>query len=661
MCGIAGICHIAEPGPVSPDLLKRMVGAISHRGPDGSGLYMDDWAGLGHARLSIIDLSGGAQPIHNESGTVWIVFNGEIFNYPELREDLVRRGHRFYTSTDTEVIVHLYEERREGCLDLLNGQFSLAIWDSKERELFLARDRLGILPLHYTVRGTTLAFSSEIKALFLWEGVERHIDPVAMDQIFTFWTTLPGRTVFRGIQEVPPGHFLRVSGGSVSQKRYWSVPFCPPGEHLRWPMEMVRDEAASLIHDAVRIRLRADVPVGCYLSGGLDSSGITAIVRRDFNNDLRTFGIEFEEGAFDERVHQRRMVSHLGTDHTALLARNDEVGACLPEVLRHCEKPLLRTAPVPLYLLSKTVRDSSFKVVLTGEGADEVFGGYNIFREAKVRRFWARQPESARRPLLLGRLYPYIFDNSPRARGYLRSFFGAGLDRAGDPLFSHLIRWENTRRIRAFFSADLLGLIGTYDVYEDLRGSLPADFDAWDYLSKAQYLETAIFLSSYLLSSQGDRVAMAHSVEVRPPYLDHRLVELLARVPSEMKISVLKEKHLLKEVFRDIVPEEIRVRPKHPYRAPIREALLENEPAYVREVLSGRELRGANLFDAARVGKLAEKLRRAGRAGEVDSMALAGIVSSQLIHRQFVSGFPDVPVRPVEPQVMVDRRRGAAA
>ncbi len=291
MCGIAGVLNLKEPGSISSDLIEKMISTLYHRGPDESGIYLDDWIGLGHTRLSIIDLSSGTQPIHNEDETLWIVYNGEVFNYPELKQDLLNKGHRFYTTTDTEVILHLYEEEGPTCLDLLNGQFAIAIWDLRKKELFLARDRVGIRPLYYTIQGDSVIFASEIKAIFMEEKIPREIDPIAIDQIFTFWSTLPNRTIFKGINELSPGHFLKASQDNVTIKKYWDIPFRPPEEQLNWTRDDVCQEIKELLKDAVRIRLRADVPVGCYLSGGLDSSGVTALVLRNFNSEVRTFGI----------------------------------------------------------------------------------------------------------------------------------------------------------------------------------------------------------------------------------------------------------------------------------------------------------------------------------------------------------------------------------
>jgi asparagine synthase (glutamine-hydrolysing) len=303
-----------------------MAEALRHRGPDGAGLYLDDRAGLAHTRLSIIDLEGGAQPIGNEDGTLWIVYNGEIFNYPELRQGLVSRGHRFTTSTDTEVILHLYEELGERCVEELNGQFAFAIWDSRRSELFLARDRLGILPLHYLEWNGSILFASEIKALFAAPGVSRRLDPIALDQVFTFWAPLPGTTPFFGVRELPAGHWLKADVSGTAVRKYWELPFVGKDGWNEAGEDALVQEAGAIIRDAVRIRLRADVPVGCYLSGGLDSSGITTLAAKHFSHPVRSFGVRFEEEAFDEGQYQDRMVSFLGCDHSALRAQNDRIG-----------------------------------------------------------------------------------------------------------------------------------------------------------------------------------------------------------------------------------------------------------------------------------------------------------------------------------------------
>ncbi len=656
MCGIAGKYSFSSSNRISVDSIHKMIGIMNYRGPDESGIYVDDLIGLGHARLSIIDLAGGVQPIHNEEKTLWIVYNGEIYNYPELKIDLEKKGHRFYTTTDTEVLLHLYEEKGIDCLNELNGQFAFAIWDSKQKELIIARDRVGIRPLFYCRYDDAFFFASEIKAIFANQEVPRETDASALDEIFTFWTTLPGKTVFKNIHELPPGHFLTIKNNQIQIKKYWDIPFYATEEQFDWSVNQYTERIQELLTDAIRIRLRADVPVGCYLSGGLDSSGVTSLVVKNFDNNVRTFGIRFEEKAFDEGEHQNLMVSHLQTDHTEMIATNQLIGASLSDVLWHCEKPLLRTGPVPLYLLSDVVHNNKYKVVLAGEGADEVFGGYNIFREAKVRNFWARQPESKWRGMLIGKLYPYIFKN-PRLWKMQQAFFASGLDRHDDPFFSHFIRWQNTSKIKTFFSEDLLASLNLDSYNGALTSMLPDTFSEWDYLSKAQFLEMALFLSNYLLSSQGDRVAMAHSVEIRLPYLDYRLIEFMGRVPSHLKIRGLNEKYLLKKAFQGILPGAITNRPKHPYRAPIGQSFFyEKMAAQTLDLLSEYSLSQTGFFDARKVGNLIQKFKNPDAASEVDNMAIMGILSTQIIHQKFISDFPQFNLTNKAPTLLIDKR-----
>lgn len=661
MCGIAGLCSLESAKRPDASVLRRMMGMMRHRGPDESGIYLDDRVALGNLRLSIVDLDSGCQPIHNEDETLWIVYNGEVFNYVELRRELQTQGHRFHTTSDTEVILHLFEQWGPQCLEQLNGQFALAIWDSRTNELFLARDRVGIRPLHYAIHDKTVLFASEIKALFAVGGMRRELDPVSLDQIFTFWAVLPGRTPFRDVHELPPGHWMRVSEGNVEIRRYWEIPLYGRQDQLDEPVEQLCDRTLALLTDATRLRLRADVPVGSYLSGGLDSSGIAALVARRFNANLNTFGIRFDQEDFDEGTYQHRVASWLGTNHREVWAGPSQIGAHFADTLWHCERPLLRTAPVPLYLLSAAVRENHLKVVLTGEGADEVFGGYNIFKEAKVRAFSARHPDTRRRTILFDQLYDYVFRDQ-RTKHFVGPFFARGLDRVDDPLFSHLIRWENTSRTKTFFSNDLRSAVGDHDPYESMRAMLPDRYRELDVVGKAQHLEMMVFLSNYLLSSQGDRVAMAHSVEIRLPFLDYRVIDLAARIPSRWKMFGLDEKHVLKRAFRSLLPGETAARRKHPYRAPIVACLLgDSSRQFTLEMLEPLALRRTGLFDSAKVSRLVQKLQTATNASEVDSMALAGVLSSQIVHWQFVETFDSRAGFEIHPDLIIDRRSGVKA
>lgn len=637
MCGITGILNLKNDTPISEHSLRQMLGMIRHRGPDGFGIYLDDHAGLGSARLSIIDLIGGDQPISNEDGSMWIVFNGEIFNYVELRPPLEGRGHVFSTSSDTEVILHLYEDYGPGCLQYLNGQFALAIWDTNQQALFLARDRLGVRPLFYTQYNGQLVFGSEIKSLLAY-GVPAEMDPLSLDQIFTYWSTLSPRSAFKNICDVPPGSHLLIKNGELTQERYWQLDFTPPQGKQRSQGDYL-EEFEHLLIDATRIRLRADVPVGAYLSGGLDSSTTAAIIRNFTDTPLDTFSISFSDPEFDESQFQQQMARFLGTQHQVVTARHADIGRIFPQVIWHTETPILRTSPAPMYLLSRLVRQNHYKVVLTGEGADEFLAGYDIFKEAQVRRFWARQPESKIRPLLLQRLYPEI-SALPNSSAYLVSFFADGLTHTDLAEYSHAIRWRTTQRAKRFFTDDLRSNIEAHAALDASAIPYPPGFMKWHPLSRAQWLEASIFLSQYLLSSQGDRPAMAHSVEGRFPFLDMRVVEFANRLPPEMKLLGLKEKFILKRLSSQWLPEDIWKRRKRPYRAPIHRSFFNDQtPEWVSELLSPGRLAQAGFFKPEMVAQMVKKLEAGKALGETDDMALAGILSTQLVYQQFVADF----------------------
>lgn len=652
MCGIAGLIssttlsgHQAQP--VREDELRRMIASLHHRGPDGSDVRVEGGVGLAHARLSIIDLATGWQPMHNEDESVWVVFNGEIFNYLELRADLQRRGHRFYTHSDTEVLVHLYEEFGERFVEHLNGQFAIALHDTRLRRVVLARDRVGIRPLFYAQIGARLAFASEIKALFTLPGMRRAFDTRALADIFTLWSAVPPCSAFEGVSQLPPGHVMVVDlptdGGAIRTRisRYWDWEFPTLEQALAAPHRSEDDcaeELKALLIDAVRLQLRADVPVGAYLSGGLDSSIITSLIRNHTNTPLRTFSLTFEDAEFDESVWQQELVEHLRTEHSSLKASRSDIAAGFPRAVWHVETPIVRTAPTPLMLLSGLVRESGYKVVLTGEGADEVFGGYDLFKEAKIRRFLAREPNSSWRPRILEKLYPYLKNSPASGRAFTHRFFGEGMDQLHEPWFSHVPRMTTTQRVQQFFNADVQAQLRGYKTTEALRERLPGALAGWAPMHRDQYVEAHTLMSGYLLSSQGDRVAMASSVEGRVPFLDHRLIEFASRLPPQYKLKGLTEKHLLKHAMRGELPESIRRRTKQPYRAPDSACFFERGKAvdYVAELMSPQRIAQAGIFDPLAVNKLFEK-SRAGRAiGFGDNMAFVGVLSTQLLHEQFI-------------------------
>ena len=639
MCGISGIVNLAErPRPTAAEL-QRMITRLEHRGPDGYGYYHDQEVGLAHARLSIIDLEGGDQPIHNEDRSIQLVFNGEIFNYIELRRELEKKRHRFYTRSDTEVIVHLYEQHGEGFVSHLNGQFAIALWDSRKKRLILARDRVGIRPLFYTVVKERLLFASEIKALFACPEVERKLNHAALGQIFTYWSALAPHSIFEGILALPPGHLMVVEDGALRVEKYWDWEF-PEEFSDRRSADDLATELRELLIDSVRLRLRSDVPVGAYLSGGLDSSVTTSLIKHYTDTPLRTFSVGFEEGEFDESSYQRRLVEYLGTDHSHVLCRKTDICEQFPRVIWHTESPVLRTAPTPLMILSGMVRDEGYKVVLTGEGADEVLGGYDIFKEAKIRRFWGRFPGSSMRPAILGRLYPYLGNNPVANPAYAQQFFRQGMEYASKPYFGHIPRWMTTRRSWQFLSQELRAALPERQSYADLEATLPSAIKSWKGLNRDQYIEAHTLMSGYLLSSQGDRVAMANSIEGRFPFLDHRVIEFANKLPQRYKIMGLNEKYLLKRAMRGLIPEQIRTRSKQPYRAPDSHSFFtDGRPAeYVEYLLGEQRIGEAGYFDPAAVGKLLNKCARGRAIGFADNMAFTGILSTMLLDEMYIRG-----------------------
>jgi len=638
MCGIAGIYnyHSAKE-PSTERNVKKMLSLIRHRGPDESGVYLDRNIGIGSVRLSIIDLSSGQQPMSDVTGRYWVVYNGEIFNYRELRSNLELKGIHFKTNSDTEVVVQMYAMYGADCLHQFNGQFAFCIWDITKKELFLARDRVGIRPLFYWSQNGAFAFCSEIKGIFSLDLVDRSIDAESLSQIFTFWTTLSPNTPFKNILELQPGHYMRVNSKEIQIKRYWRMDFPSRDEIQPQPLSDAVEELDELLHDAVKIRLRADVQVGAYLSGGLDSSVTTSYINEINPEVLNTFSIGFKDKAYDESSYQLEAARFFKTNHTAFTCTTDEIAENFENAIWHAEYPILRTSPIPMYLLSKKVRQSNIKVVITGEGADEILAGYNIFKEAKIRSFWAKEPNSMARPKLLTKLYPYLplLKNSPNFA--LKMFFGYKLTDTKDPLYSHLLRWHNTSRIKSFLSDDFASSIKENNPISEVYKTLPKGFANWSELAKSQYLEAAIFMSGYLLSSQGDRMAMGNSVEGRYPFLDYRVIEFCAKLPDHQKLNCLNEKFILKKLSMGKIPQSITTRPKQPYRAPIA-SILSNQKTtnYINEILSEESLNSFGIFNSAKVGNLIVAVKQQKTVSEIDQMAIAGILSTQLLHKMFI-------------------------
>jgi asparagine synthase (glutamine-hydrolysing) len=650
MCGVAGILDW-RGGDYAPrrELLTAMIEQLQHRGPDGYGYLTKPHIGLAHSRLSIIDLSGGDQPIHNEDKSVWVIFNGEIFNYVELRAELEAQGHSFYTHSDTEVIVHLYEQYGDDFVHYLNGQFAIALWDERCERLLLIRDRVGIAPLFYTKQGPQLLFASEIKAILPALHESPCLNANALNQIMTFWMPVSPNTLFENIFELPPGMILIADRSGEQLRRYWDWEYPQSAdEYHRGSEDDLATELRELLVAATQIRLRADVPVGAYLSGGLDSSVLTSLIHNHSDAPLRTFSIGFDEESLDESAYQRLMIEHLNAQHSNIACSNQMVGDEFVDTIRHAETAILRTAPVPMKLLSGLVHQQGYKVVLTGEGSDEVLGGYDLFKENKIRQFWAKQPQSQWRPLLLKRLYPYLDLTPGRAQSYLQNFYGIGLDKPDAFGFSHLPRWDTTSKAKMFFADALQQRIdGIAEVA--MAATVPSEFSRWHPLNRAQYIEAKALMGGYLLCSQGDRMLMTNSVEGRFPFLDHRVIEFGNKLPPKMKIKGLNEKYLLKKAMRSYLPPAIVDRHKQPYRAPDVPAFFFAEKngdgtkhvplPFVAELLSPQKIRDYGYFDAKRVEMLVKKAERGLAVGYRDNQALVGILSTQVWHHLFIENF----------------------
>jgi len=606
---------------------------MRHRGPDGYGFLADPRAGLAHVRLSIIDLEGGAQPLTNEDGRLAVVFNGEIYNYIELRQELRARGHVFRTRSDTEVLVHGWEEWGSGLFERLNGQFAFALYDRLLHRVVLARDRFGIRPLFYSQPDGDLVFASEAKALFASGAVQAAPDLVGLDEVFTFWSARAPRTVFANVHQLPPGCWAVWENGRLTTRRYWD-PELRAGDIE--PADAI-EQLDELLRSSVALRMRADVPVGAYVSGGLDSTVISWLAATASPFTLRTFSIGFEDPLLDERAHQRTVAHALGTEHSETAIGPGDIAVVFPEVVRHCETPLVRTAPAPMYLLARLARGRAIKVVLTGEGSDEILLGYDLFKETVVRRFCLRRPESKMRPALFQRLYPYLAHGGRGGDFWARFFLEAGA--AGDPIFSHMPRFLLTSRIKAFYSDDVQHALAGTDVLGELRDALPDGHSRWSDLERAAWLETTTLLSGYLLSSQGDRVALAHGLEGRFPFLDHRLFAYAAALPARSKLRGLKEKDILHRWARRALPESMPRRAKQPYRAPDAAAFFggARPPEYCEELLDAGAVGRFGLFEPSAVEGLVRRCRGGRATGFLENQALVGVLSAQIWYEQHFS------------------------
>lgn len=639
MSGIVGIYNFQTiTQDPAKTILRRMLSRMKHRGPDQSGIYLSDFIGLGTVQLNTLGANNISVPITNADGSLWLVGDGEIFNHVDLRRELESQGQLFKTDEPKEVILHLYEKYGPEFINRLNGQFAFAIWDKYKEELFLVRDRIGIRPLYYTEVGEAFVFTSEVKSLLEFPDFQTQLSAKSISEYFTFWTFLPPNTAFENVFEVPPGHYIIINKGGKNTNKYWELPLYKPSTYKYTDVEDAAKEFETIFSDAVKIRLQADVEVAAYLSGGLDSSVTTSFIKTVSPNNLRTFSIAFEDQEYDESAYQLLAANYFKTSHSNFVCSSNHIADTFKDVIWHSETPLLRTSPAPMNLLAKHVRNHNVKVIITGEGADELLGGYNIFKEAKVRRFWAKDVNSKYRPLLLKKLYPYLSQMKNMNSNVLKMFFGYKLLETQSSVYSHLLRWNNTSRINNYLAKEYREAIGDYNPIATIEENLDKKLKGLDSLTKAQWIEINLFMSGYLLSSQGDRMAMANSVEGRYPFLDHRVIEFCMSLHPDLKLKGLNEKYLLKQVMKDRMPDEILNRSKQPYRAPIRSVFVTGDlPIYLKEMLSEAAILQAGIFNHKHVEQLLNKLNSKTQVSEIDNMAITAILSTQILHDLFIN------------------------
>jgi len=617
MCGICGVVY-SDPGrPVERGLLQRMADSLRHRGPDGEGFHLEPGVGLGFRRLSIIDLETGDQPIANEDGSVVIVGNGEIYNFEELREELSAAGHRFRTRSDIEVIVHLYEQHGPDCLARLRGMFGFALWDARRRRLLLARDRFGIKPLHYAETPEGLFFGSELKALLATGRVDRRLDVRALRELLTFSFVLAPRTLFDSVRQVLPGHYVLYERGALTEHQYWDLRF--PDARASQPRQTTAAWAAELrakLEESVRLHLRSDVPVGAWLSSGIDSSAVAALMSQATAQPVPTFTIGFENPRFDE-LHQNRILSDFPAyglvDHRVVVTARDFER--LRRAVWHAEDPQAVGLEIPRLVLSE-LSARHVKVVLSGEGSDEVFGGYRWFRTHKLAQPLTRLPLGIRSALAR---IPALGRRWPRAARILAAPAEMGLAR-----YREMMDTANFGFDERLFSHELRqALAEQADDGDALR--LPEDFERWHSFSQLQYLETRVRLPNFITRLL-DSASMAHGLEVRVPFLDHELVEMCARIPPGLKMRGLQEKYILRRAMQDDLPPEIVWRRKRGLAAPFSQWMREL-PAFAADLLSSEQVRERGYFEPRVVAAMLEQ-HRSGDANHAKS--LLGVLAIHL-------------------------------
>lgn len=590
MCGICGLVYTDHARPVDTRLLDRMNGTIRHRGPDDAGVYADGRAGMAMRRLSIIDVAGGHQPIGNEDGTVWIVYNGEIYNYRTLREDLAAKGHTFKTRTDTETILHAYETYGRRCVDYLNGMFAFAVWDMKMQRLFIARDRLGIKPLYYDHNPERLVFGSEIKPLLASGHIQTDLDIEGLYQYLTYLYIPAPSTIYTSVKKLPPGHTLTWQDGRITVEPYWDVSYAvDPATTETAALERLE----ALLTDAVRIRLMSEVPLGAFLSGGVDSSSVVAFMTRALDRPVETFSIGFPgEGPYNELSDARLAARHLGTNHHEMVVEPDAV-ALMPEIIEYLDEPMGDSSVVPTYLLSKFTRER-VTVALAGDGGDELFAGYERYKPVRASLYYDRLPAFIRKRLMppLLRLVPEV-EQKDTLPARLRRIAG-DLDRGYQATFLRWITNFNPDTVARLCAPELRSLFSRFDPYRPAHAYLDGAGDVHP-LNRLLRFETKIYLSDDLLMKV-DRMSMAHSLEVRVPLIDYRIVEFTATLPPEMKLKAFTTKYLFKTLAGRYLPREIVRKRKQGFVPPLREWFRNELGDLARDALLDRTARDRGFF-----------------------------------------------------------------
>jgi asparagine synthase (glutamine-hydrolysing) len=598
MCGICGFCFSDEK-PVDFDVLAKMTATLQHRGPDDKGYYIDAGIALGHRRLSIIDLDTGKQPIHNEDKSIYVVFNGEIYNFPEIKKDLEEKGHRFYTRTDTEVLVHLYEEMGEKCLERLNGMFAFAIWDKKRRKMFLARDRIGIKPLYYAHNGKVLAFASEPKALLQLPWIEEQLDLKGLSHYLSYDFIPAPYCIYKEIRKIPPGHQIVYQNGDLHCECYWDLDLSDRVGGVENEQE-ISDLIWGEFCRGVKMRLISDVSLGVLLSGGIDSTSVLAALRHEGVDDIRTFSIGFEDPSFDESRYFRSAASFFETEHHEEILAPQKLIDIIPHVASMLDEPLADASIMPTYLLSHFTK-GYVKVALGGDGGDELFAGYPTYQAFLLSRYYERLPGAMRSMIesMVKRL-PVSFDNMSfdfRAKKFI-----AGI---GYPPEERNYVWLGT------FSPDKKKQLVTKEVNKEWD-----DFNAFhvlhDYLNsktfsselgKLLYLDTKLYLQEGVLAKV-DRASMAHGLEVRVPFLDHRFVELVTGLPERLKLKGFTTKYLWKKAIKGRIPHEIKKRKKKGFGIPLARWLSEDLKQLMLELYSEERLKKQGIFNYSVVKRL---------------------------------------------------------